>query len=271
MRFINRKAISGQALPEMVIAFPLVVILIMGIIQIALLYRGKATLNNATFLAARSGSLNHGFVENMSSVFWDRMLALGHVIPALKSAATTEGLFGNPNQVNLAATRQAVEVSQRYRPITVLWPTKAVFNHFAIKKNELEPCSGSDCPFSDYGGAFRLAAESIFEIPLENQDARDQSLQSVDGGSVDLQDANLLSIKSLYCYDLEVPVANFIIWRTMRTAMKNNTDWRQCETLSQRYGENHYLIPMTGHAIVRMQTGFRCESDAEEGRDCENI
>lgn len=262
---------QGQALPEMVIVFPLVVILVMAILQIALLYRGKATLNNATFLAARSGSLNHGFTGNMESVFWDRMAALGQIRPELRSNATTGGLYNSPNALNLAATRAALAVSHLYRPIEIIWPTKEVFNHFAVPYRPLESCSGASCPFSSVGGGFRLANSSVFQIPLENQDARVQTMQLVGDRNVDLQDANLLSIKSRYCYDLEVPVANFIIWRTLQFSQGFTADWRACQLVGLQYGENRFVIPMTGHSIVRMQTGFRCEGDENVGSNCENI
>ncbi len=261
----------GQALPEMVIVFPLVVILVMGILQLALLYRGKATLNNATFLATRSGALNHGYLNSMESVFFDRMAALGHIPGAAKSSGTTEGLFSNPNLVNLAATRAAVKIGHRYNPIEVIWPTQAVFNHFAIQHRDLESCSGAGCPFSQFGGAFRLSNTQVFQIPIENQDARVQTLQDIDGAKVDLQDANLLSIRSRYCYDMEVPVANFIIWRMLQVSQGGSEDWQACQLLSPAFGENRFLIPMVGRSISRMQSGFRCENNETTGRNCDNL
>ncbi len=261
----------GQALPEMVIVFPLVVILVMGIVQLALLYRGKATLNSATFLAARTGALNHGYINAMESAFFDRMAALGHIPEGLKGAGSTEGLFSNPNLINLAATQAAVKLAHSYSPIEVIWPTQAVFNHFAIQHRALEPCSGAGCPFSQVGGAFRLSNTQVFQIPIENQDARVQTLQDIDGSKVDLQDANLLSIKSRYCYELEVPVANFIIWRMIQVSQGGSADWQACQLLSPVFGENRFLIPMVGRSISRMQSGFRCENNETTGRNCDNL
>ena len=271
MSITSFKNHRGQALPEMVLVFPLVVILVMAILQVALLYRGKATLNNATFLAARSGSLNHGFVASMESTFWNRMAALGQIRPNLRNTNTTVGLYSNPGFVNSNATQLAMGASHLYAPIEVIWPTKEVFNHFAVRFNPLESCSGAGCPFSSVGGAFRLANNSVFQIPLENQGARVQAMQLIDEKKVDLQDANLLSIRSRYCYDLEVPVANFIIWRTLQVSQGLSADWRACQLLGLSFGENRFVIPMTGHSIVRMQTGFRCEGDEQVGSNCENI
>ena len=271
MRRKIRRQCRGQALPEMVIVFPLVVIFIMMILQIALIYRGKATLNNATFSAARSGSLNHGFITKMQAAFFDRMAALGHIKDVAKNNTTTVGLYNKPNQDNLSATRQAVKASHQYEPIEIIWPTKEIFNHFAISYNPLESCSGKNCPFSDVGGGFRLSKGSVYQIPVDNPDARVQSMQDINGRGVDLQDANLLSIKSRYCYDMEVPVANFIIWRSLQVIQRRQQDWIECQNMAALFGDNKYFIPMTGHSIVRMQTGLRCEGDEERGIDCRNI
>ena len=262
---------KGQALPEMIIVFPLVVILIMSILQIALIYRGKATLNNATFLAARAGSLNHGYLSNMESTFYDRMAALGQILPVMRNGTTTEGLYDNPGRINLLATQMAMRATHTYDPIEVIWPTQAVFNRFAVRFNELESCSGSSCPFSKFGGKFRLAKESVFQIPVENMDARNQTIQDIDGVDVDLQDASLLGIRSRYCYDMEVPVANFIIWRTLQVSQGASADWAACQALARLFGENRFMIPLTGRSVVRMQTGFRCENNETKGVDCENL
>ena len=261
----------GQALPEMLIVLPLVVILVMAIIQISLLYRGKATLNHATFLAARSGALNHGYLAPMRKAFLNKMVALGHILPAARNNATTVGLYANPSTMNLIAARAAMAASHSYNSIVIEWPTQEVFNHFAISHQALTPCSGNDCPFAEHGGKFRLSQEKIFQIPLENQDARIQTLQTINGAKVDLQDANLLSVRSHYCYDLEVPVANFIIWRSLQLVQSASPQWVNCQSVSASFGDNRFLIPMTGRSVIRMQSGFRCEGNEITGSNCENL
>ena len=254
----------GQAMPEMLIVFPLAVILIMSIVQLALLYRAKATLNNATFLAARSGSLNNGFIAPMENVFLQRMAALGKIDPARKGESTTVGLYDSPDESRLLRVRAETQRYHVYDKIEVLFPTKAVFNHFAVPFNELEACSGSGCPG---GGEFKLSRDRVMQIPNNNLDARDNNPHIIEGNQVTLQDANLLSIRSRFCYALEVPVANFIIARMYGNLFATNTDWGLCQQIYS--GEN--TIPITGHTIMRMQSPFRCEGDVENGRDCKNI
>ncbi len=256
--------IRGQALPEMVIVFPLTVILLMSIVQLALLYRAKATLNNATFLAARSGSLNNGFAGPMENVFLQRMAALGKIDPLRKSDSTTAGFYADPSEIRLQRVRAETRRYHDYDLVEVLFPSKAVFNYFAVAVNELEPCSGRNCPG---GGSFRLSSQRVMQIPNNNLDARDSDAHFIAGNQVTLQDANLLSIRSRFCYALEVPVANFIIWRTYGSLFRNDPDWALC----QQHLPNQNAIPLVGHSVVRMQSPFRCEGDPDEGIECGNI
>lgn len=260
MRHTNR----GQALPEMLIVFPLAVILIMCIVQLGLLYRAKATLNNATFLAARSGALHNGYLANMNLVFLNRMAALGKINAALKNSSTTVGFFENPNDLRLASVRAATISHHTYPVIEIMFPTQAVFNHFALQTQELEACSGSNCPG---GGGFKMADKQVYQIPNNNMDARETSLQQIDGRQITLQDANLLSIRSRFCYEMEVPVANFIISRMINKLSPADTDLTTCQPLPNASN----VIPLTGHAVVRMQSPLRCEGDEENGADCTNI
>ncbi len=259
----SRRA-RGQAMPEMLIVFPLAVILLMSIVQLALLYRAKATLNNATFLAARAGSLNNGFTDPMESVFLQRMAALGKIDPQRKSDSTTAGFYAAPSELRLQRVQAETRAYHHYDLIDVLFPSRAVFNHFAVAVNELEPCSGQNCPG---GGSFRLSGQRVMQIPNNNLDARDSNAYLIADSQVTLQDANLLSIRSRFCYSLEVPVANFIIWRTYGNLFRNDPDWALC----QQHLPGEYAIPLIGHSVVRMQSPFRCEGDVDDGVDCENI
>ncbi|MDB6063394.1 MAG: hypothetical protein JWM78_3497 [Verrucomicrobiaceae bacterium] len=49
------KRSSGQALLEHVVLWPVLILITMAVIQLGLLYRGRVTLEHATFMAAREG------------------------------------------------------------------------------------------------------------------------------------------------------------------------------------------------------------------------
>jgi len=257
-------AVRGQAMPEMLIVFPLAVIIIMAVIQFGLLYRAKATLNNATFLAARAGSLDHGFKTRMTNVFLERMAALAKVPDNTISRTVSSTYVNNPSTVSLLALETVVRTANSYPVVEILFPTKAVFDTFAVPYKDLESCSGSACPG---GGAFKLGTSSVMQIPNNNLDARIQAPQSVGGQQVSLEDANLLSIRTRFCYALEVPIANFIIFRTMAVYQSTDIDWRYCQALPN----TKFAIPIVGHSIVRMQSGFRCQDDEAAGQSCTNI
>ena len=59
------KHCAGVGLVEFIILWPVLVLVILACVQMGLMYRTKATFNQATFMAARDGALNHGFVEPM--------------------------------------------------------------------------------------------------------------------------------------------------------------------------------------------------------------
>jgi Flp pilus assembly protein TadG len=260
----SMERIKGQAMPEMLIVFPLAVILVMSIIQFGLLYRAKATLNNATFLAARAGSLDHGYTTKMTSVFLEKMSALVKVPDTTASRTVSAAYVANPDALRLAALEALVKNTTLYPVVEIIFPTKAVFNEFAVSFKNLQSCSGSTCPG---GGKLKLGSSSIMEIPNNNLDARIQTPQSIGGHQVSLDDANLLSIRTRFCYSLEVPVANFVIWRAMQLYQSTDKDWRYC----QAQVNSRFSIPIVGHSIVRMQSGFRCQGDEHAGSACSNI
>jgi hypothetical protein len=56
---VSPRAVAGQAMIEYMIVFPVMLVLIFGTLQFALLYQAKIQLNYAAFDSARSGSLNN--------------------------------------------------------------------------------------------------------------------------------------------------------------------------------------------------------------------
>lgn len=61
---------------EFIVVLPLVLLLALGGIQFGLLYEAKATLNMATFQAARAGALNQGNLDAMKAGLADGLRAL---------------------------------------------------------------------------------------------------------------------------------------------------------------------------------------------------
>ena len=163
----------GQAIVEYIIIFPVLLILIMGAIQIALIYQAKFTLNYATFLGARQGSLKNA---NLTSI--KDGVAAGMTPLFMRWSGS-----GAPGMVDLTKARM-ISTIEVFNPMTakveIISPTKAAFD---VLKG---------------GGT---------EIPNDNLMYRSGS---ADGMSI--QDANLLKVRVTYCVKLVVPFVNRMIY-----------------------------------------------------------
>src|SRR5690606_41698647 len=62
-RVAHLQAHGGVAIVETIIVLPIVLVVILGAIQFALIYQAKATLNHAALQAARAGAVEHAHSE----------------------------------------------------------------------------------------------------------------------------------------------------------------------------------------------------------------
>ena len=176
----------GQSMTEYLIILPSLLLLVLGVIQFALIYQAKASLNYATFMGARQGALNNAkiasiiggvvggmtpfFMRTSSAPFLDDM-AKARMIAAIEIA--------NPNTAK----------------VEIISPTKAAFDAFS---------------------------ENTGDIPNDNLMFRESSVLK-DGMSI--QDANLLKIRVTYCVKLMVPFVDRVIYAlsTGIASVKNMT------------------------------------------------
>lgn len=158
----------GQSMTEFIIVTPVMLLLVFGTIQFALIYQAKTTLNYATFEAARVGALNAARRDPI-----ERGFARG-MAPLYTHKDDIDSLQEGREQV-MKDIRRGFVCIQRINP-----PDKA-FKDFAIP---------------DEAG----------EIPNDNLKYRSPARGSNSG--LTLQDANLLKLKVTYCYPLYVPIVN---------------------------------------------------------------
>jgi hypothetical protein len=175
--FLSRRS-RGQALVEYIIILPVLLMLVLGSIQFAMLYRVKSTLDYATFIGARQGAL-----KNASSL---------SIKDGIASSMTP--LFTYKDDIPNLLKGRAISMIEVFNPLTmkveVLSPTKKMADDFAIVDPE-NPTSK------------RI-------IPNDNLTYR----PTTEGGSsgINIQDANLLKIRVTYCAKLVVPLANVTIY-----------------------------------------------------------
>lgn len=156
----------GQAAVEFMIVVPVMLLLVLGAFQFALIYNAKITLNHATFIATRAGALNSA--------------TRGPVDLAI--ARGLAPLFTNNDNVNeVFDGRQQVldDIDNGFVCVERLNPSDAAFDDFAIPDN-------------------------TGVIPNDNLMYRDPVVGTLSG--LNIQDANLLKLRVTYCYPMVVPV-----------------------------------------------------------------
>jgi hypothetical protein len=226
MRFSHckRRRNRGASLIEFVIVVPVFAFLIAGIFEMALMYRTKALLNAATFQAALQGSVNNALLNAMNSGLADGMM------PMFLNR-TSRNLGGAIAAKGLARAR----IAMRGGGITIVSPSRDAFRMFAERQR--------------VNGAMRqvIPNDNLMWRPADNRNVQ-VSGQSV---SMNVQDANLLKIKSYWCYKLLTPVLDQVIYRAAVGLVPRNEN-RNCAAMNVVSGGYH--IALTSSAIVRMQS-----------------
>lgn len=112
----------GQSVVEFIVAIGVFGTLLLGIFQVALLYRAKTTVDYAAFMAAREGSLHGATQDSVDNGF------IKGIAPLYATNADAAGL--------LEAWGKAKAAMGVYRQATVqiVSPTKAMFHKVAVKQ-----------------------------------------------------------------------------------------------------------------------------------------
>lgn len=240
MKWINTpRKMRGQSLVESIIVLPLFALLIFGLLEISYLMHAKSTLNAAAFDAARKGSLNHARQAAMKD-------GLAGVMAAMFVRSAPDVSKANAAKIKALGLLN-IPVSPRGW-IEIVSPSKSVFNKFKKKQRVTNPATGKE--------------SNIDVIPNDNLMWRDTTAQTVKVGSetlsVNLQDANLLKIRTVWCHKLLVPILDrFIHWTyTLAEAIPQipTAEQVRCDAHAKVAGDDGYYVPVTSSAIVRMQS-----------------
>lgn len=222
---------------EFLIVIPLLLLILLGTLQFALIYQAKITLNYAAFEAARAGSLN-----NVRDYAMYNALARA-LAPIHTHADTIDAYKQGREQVR-------DEIAGGYALIEVINP--------------------SPDSFSDFGNI----VDGRTYIPNDNLIYRGAGVGTDSNQTI--QDANLLKIQVYYCYELMVPFVNRILWTMMRYSSidsvpanlprvdskhrfgrpESGTFSEQC-VRTKNEDDDYFGIPLRAQGIMRMQ------SDAE--------
>ena len=225
MRIVNIP--GGQSMVEFIIVTPVMFLLVFGSIQFALLYQAKTTLNYATFEAARAGALNNASESAMQNAFARAMAAMYM-----------------DTSVDAGVDRTAAARDRVREEITGTDTTPA-FAEF----QQLNPSVDS---FSDHG----VDVDGTCQIPSDNLMYRTSAVGGASNQNI--QDANLLKLRVVYCYPLHVPFINRML-TTIMTQLPD-ADCPYCvgtyntgDTIERTCLTNN-RFPINAQAIVRMQS-----------------
>ncbi|HEY3786497.1 MAG TPA: TadE family protein [Steroidobacteraceae bacterium] len=170
----GRAAQAGATMVEFAIVIPIALLLVLGIIQLGLMFSAKEVVNEAAFLAARAGAVQNAQVAPMTAAMQKGL------IPFYQDTTTTDPA------ARLLAALAAARQDANFLTIQVLNPTPEAFQAFGTTSD---------------------ASQGHRYIPNDNLEYRPHTPIS----GLSIQDANALRIQVTYGYQLKVPLMQSVI------------------------------------------------------------
>ena len=234
----------GATMAEFAVAFPFAVLLVLGVIQLGLMYTAKEIVNEAAFMAARAGSVQNAKVDEMTSEMLKALTPFYQDLTTKDDFTRLTAAYGKA----LADTKcdplghcLCIPFVQCFLKVERLNPTDDAFDDFGITSN---------------------AMQNQTYIPNDNLEYRPHSTQGSKSG-MSIQDANALKIKVTYGYELKVPLMKRVFSAVMcgnfnRVRERAFTDWNSFIGLGSIDDcVNFYVqgrVPIVSYATVQMQT-----------------
>jgi hypothetical protein len=223
---------DGATIVEFTILCPFALLLVLGIIQLGLLLTAKEVVNEAAFLAARAGAVNHAKVDEMKTV-------MRRALVPFYQDTTKQDPFGRLLDATGKAqgdTLICIPLVKCDLDIQVLNPTSAAFDDFGLVNN---------------------MSENHTYIPNDNLEYR--SRVPGNNSKLSIQDANVLKIKVTYGYQIKVPLMESVI-KSVMCGFDTGIDAFGRGDLPSTGGTdcvsyyNRGRIPIVAYATMQMQT-----------------
>jgi len=171
----SRMRSRGAAMVESVIALPVLIMMIMGTWQAALLYEAKATLNYAVLQGARAGAVNNADAGSI------RLGVSRGLLPLYAPDSSVSGAIRKLADINAELAINS--------EIKILNPTREAFTDFGVDNKGTK------------------------EIPNDHLEFRPTTVGGQSG--LNIQDANLLKVKVRYGYELKIPVVRWVFSKAL--------------------------------------------------------
>ena len=223
----------GTTMVEFAIVSPIAIVLVLGIIQLGLMFTAKELVNEAAFLAARAGSVQNAQVDKMTDAMTKAL------IPFYQDTTDTND-FTRLLTADLKAQQDTLcnPLGACFLKVEVLNPTPAAFQDFGLTS---------------------AAQQNHTYIPNDNLEYRPHDSTGPSSG-LSIQDANALKIKVTYGYELKVPLMRTVISAVM-CGIDSGIDafgrGKNSVTASAGDCSNYYSqgrVPIVAYATVQMQS-----------------
>ncbi len=223
----------GVTMVEFAIVSPLALLLVLGIIQLGLMFVAREVVDEAAFVAARAGAVNNAQTGAMRAALQKAL------IPFYQDTTTTSDTV----RIGAALVQSTIDTAIACSA-TVPFPC-------VLEVTRLNP---SDQAFDDFG---LTDAQNHTYIPNDSLDYRPHSVQGASSG-LSIQDANVLKIKVTYGYQLKVPLMAATFKTIMCLAPQGLGAFGHQAFLGTA-GDcirfyNQGRVPIVSYATVQMQT-----------------
>ncbi|MFY0579495.1 pilus assembly protein [Cystobacter fuscus] len=175
---------SGQAAVEAALIIPMMVFMVLGIIQLGMMYQARLMTEYAAYRSARAGIVNHGHCELM------RNAAYFAVLPTLGPRPSGES--GRVDDLERAIAA--------YKEYAVKGTTDPALFHkgSSLEKVRVEVLNPKR---SQIAGLFSTYGDAMMSQEIDYDDVRDDTIVR----------ANLLTVRITYFYEMRIPFANWLI------------------------------------------------------------
>jgi Flp pilus assembly protein TadG len=241
----------GQAMVEFAVIAMVLLLLILGTLQFALIYHAKITLNYAAFETARAGAVNNARMWAMELAFARAMAPLyttPYVVEQGNACRSNFVLDSNRSTTVDFSLENVKCARQRVRDMIA---------NDLVRITLVNPSAAS---FTDHG----YDRAGIETIPNDNLMYRSAEVKAMSGQS--LQDANLIKVHVGFCYELIVPLVDRLIGRMIALAPNNLQPENFGPPQSGSFAEAcvggtepgssgpRFGIPIYAQGLVRMQS-----------------
>jgi len=224
----------GNSSIEFLAVFLLFAALFLGLFETTRIYRAKHVLNTATFAAARAGSLHHARIDAMNGELANGMTPM--LMGSGRSAA----------DLALARQRAAVLLGPPGTGVQIVSPTRRTADLFRRPQ------------WARFEGQTSQSWQAV--LPNDNLRLRPRETARLadDSGTseINLQDANLLKIRTVWCHRLVTPVLDRVIFDIVSSPLFIGERQRACVPLRSISGQDisGFHVAISADAIVRMQS-----------------